>query len=174
MSELRECWAYWTKNIKTAKERFEMVSSLLAFIVAAVIFGLQWFDIRADVFAAFLNSRASTGIGALAFSYSFLTFCIWLPYKRDKEKTKIIVQMERQLNALVIHSAIWHAEGATSDVTDIALKHLSAEGHFEMPCDIALLKDPSEGHPKCLTIDFTMGGKRSKRHFDEHKIARLP
>ena len=151
-----------------------MITSALAALLTVVMLTLNWLNIHSPVMQKFLDSGASDWIGGIAAGYAFLTFFIWLPYKRDWERRQEIMKLEATVNALVIHSAHWGVEGVGSDVTQIALNHISRDGVFEMPCEIGLLGDPRWGLMKILTIHYSHERVRGVRSFHEHQIARLP
>jgi hypothetical protein len=74
-----------------------MISSVLAFTVGAAIFLCQWWGIRSTALDSFLDSQVSVWTESIAFSYALLTFFVWLPYKRDEEKQKIVEELRDSL-----------------------------------------------------------------------------
>jgi hypothetical protein len=78
-----------------------------------------------------------------------------------------LTKVQSQNGTLIIYSADWWIEDKHSDVTKIAQTYL-VDKKTEMPCEISILGDPREGLAKVLTIDYSIGGKRSERTFREH------
>jgi hypothetical protein len=60
------------------------------------------------------------------------------------------------------------------DVTDIIVSRFLIDGKLEVLCEALNLGDPSLDMGKTLIIEYSFDGKRLRKSFREHSIARLP
>lgn len=105
---------------------------------------------------------------------SGIVIAAFLAYRDERRFSRSLIQKLETHESLVIHSAIWGVEGVNSDVTDIALSRFFVSGKLDMSCEISILGDPRPNLGKILTVNYSVGGKRLKKSFQEHEIARLP
>ena len=92
--------------------------------------------------------------------------------KTKEERNKEIVDKIARRNfpgifesELSIHSADWWIEDKHLNVTNIVRSYL-IDSKVQMPCEISILGDPRPYLGKILTIDYSIGGKKTQKIFN--------